>query len=82
MSFFVFVLFCFILFHFVFVENIMVQWFNGLFHPIITKSYNNKCNINHIREQMLDEDPAKREAKSAESSALRGDNCMLLAHRP
>ena len=48
----------------------MVQWFNGLFHPIITKSYNNKCNINHMREQMLDEDPAKREAWSAESSAL------------
>ena len=32
----------------------MVQWFNGLFHPIITKSYNNKCNINHMREQMLE----------------------------
>ena len=48
----------------------MVQWFNGLFHPIITKTYNNKCNINHMREQMLDEDPAKREAWSAESSAL------------
>ena len=48
----------------------MVQWFNGLFHPIITKSYNNKCNINHMREQMLDEDPAKREAWSAEFSAL------------
>ena len=48
----------------------MVQWFNGLFHPIITKSYNNKCNISHMREQMLDEDPAKREAWSAESSAL------------
>ena len=26
--------------------------------------------INHMREQMLDEDPAKREAWSAESSAL------------
>ena len=53
----------------------MVQWFNGsmfngLFHPIITKSYNNKCNISHMREQMLDEDPAKREALSAESLAL------------
>ena len=48
----------------------MVQWFNGLFHPNITKSYNNKCNINHMREQMLDEDPAKREAWSPESSAL------------
>ena len=44
--------------------------FNGLFYPIITKSYNNKCNTNHMREQMLDEDPAKREAWSAESSAL------------
>ena len=43
--------------------------FNGLFHPIITKSYSDKCNINHMREQML-EDPAKREAWSAESSAL------------
>ena len=48
----------------------MVQWFNGLFHPIITKTCNNKCKINHMREQMLDEDPAKREAWSAESSAL------------
>ena len=46
------------------------QWFNDLCHPIITKSYNNKCNINHMREQMLDEDPVKREAWSAESSAL------------
>ena len=41
-----------------------------LWYPIITKSYNNKCNISHMREQMLDKDPAKREAWSAESSAL------------
>ena len=46
-------------------KSLMVQWFNGLFHPIITKFYNNKCNINHMREQMLDEDPAKQEAWSA-----------------
>ena len=53
------------------VDNLnVVQWFNGLFHPIFTKSYNIKCNINHMREQMLDEDPAKREAWSAESSAF------------
>ena len=42
-------------------------WFNGLFHPIITKSDNNKCNM---REQMLDEDPAKPKAWSTESLAL------------
>ena len=46
----------------------MVQWFISSNHH---KSYNNKCNINHMREQMLDEDPVKREleAWSAESSA-------------
>ena len=57
-----------------------VQWFNGLFHPNITKSYNNKCNINHMREQMLDEDPAKREAWSAESSALIDTTGTLKLH--
>ena len=34
------------------------------------KSYNNKYNKKHMKEKMLDEDPAKREARSAESSAL------------
>ena len=43
---------------------------NGLFHPIITKSYNNKYNIKNMKEHMLDEDPAKREVWSPESSAL------------
>ena len=32
------------------------------------KSYNNKYNIKHMKEQMLDEDPAKHEAWSAEFS--------------
>ena len=31
------------------------------------KSYNNKYNIKHMKEKMLDEDPAKREAWSAEA---------------
>ena len=61
-------------------KSAFVQWFNGLFHPIITKSYNNKCNINHMREQMLDEDPAKREAWSAEPSALIYTTGTLKGH--
>ena len=44
----------------------LVQWFNGLFHKI----YNTKYNIKHMKEQMLDENPAKREAWSTESSIL------------
>ena len=56
----------------------MAQWF---IQPIITKkSYNNKCSIKHMREQMLDEDPAKREAWSAKSLALIYTTGTLILH--
>ena len=45
----------------------MVQWF------ILSNNHKNHTITNyikHLKEEMLDEDPAKREARSAESSAL------------
>ena len=51
----------------------IIRWFNGSMVYIIhlsQKSYIYKYNLKHMKEQLLDEDPAKREACSQESSAL------------